>query len=57
MLLANILIVFVTAESYDRENGGGKRAVLSVLPNDSVWQEKAFWYYDGMAAENSTHFC
>lgn len=49
VLWANVLIVFVTAESNDRENGGRERLMLSVLNNDSVWQEKAFWYYDGMA--------
>lgn len=36
MLLANTLIVFVTAKSSVRENGGGERAMLSVLNNDSV---------------------
>lgn len=34
--LANIIIVFVTAESDDRESGGRERAMLSVLNNDSV---------------------
>lgn len=34
VLLSNTLIV--SAKSSDRENGGGERAMLSVLNNDSV---------------------
>lgn len=34
--LADILIVFVTAESNGRESGSRERAMLSVLNNDSV---------------------
>lgn len=41
-VLANKIIVFVTAESNDRESEGEERAMLSVLNNDSVWQKKAF---------------
>lgn len=36
VLLANILIVFVTAESNYRENGGRETSMLSVLNNGSV---------------------